>query len=76
MPVSPGLNVVAAVSTIGSFVFSGIGLGHLFKDSAKHPSTIIEEARQELSSALAILNTFHTVIQDDYMVPLVGRYEK
>jgi hypothetical protein len=71
-----GLNVAVATAAIGSFVFSGIGLSHLLKDTVKHPSTIIEEARNELSDALAILNTFQAVIQDDFTVPLFGKYKR
>jgi hypothetical protein len=72
---SPELGVAAAVSTVGSFVFQAIGLSHLFKETVKDRATIIEEARQELSSALAILSTFQAVIHHDLIAPLVGRYD-
>ena len=72
----PGLDIAAATATIGSFVFSGIGLGHLLKDTVKHPSAIVEEAREELSDALAVLNSFQAVIQDDILDILVDRYKQ
>jgi hypothetical protein len=68
----PVLATTAGISTVGALVFNGIGLGHLL---VKSPATIVEEARQELSSALAILDAFHTVIDNDLMAPLVGRYD-
>jgi hypothetical protein len=71
----PGLEVAASTATIGSFAISGIGLSHLLKDSFKHPSIIIEEAQNELSDALAILNTFHGIIHDDCLTPLFNKYE-
>lgn len=73
MPLA-ALNVAAAVSTVGSLVFQSIGLGHLLNVNHKDRATIVEEARQDLSSALAILNTFQEIIHDDFMAPLVGRY--
>jgi hypothetical protein len=72
----PVLDVAAATATIGSFVFSGIGLSHLLNDSVKHPSTIVEEAKEELSDALSNLDSFQGVIQDDVMVILVDRYNQ
>lgn len=72
---SPGLQVVSSAATIGSFVINSIGLGHILKDSPKHPAAIVKEARTELSSALTILNQFEEVIQADLLAPLVGRYD-
>jgi len=71
---APALQIVTGASTIGGFVFQGIGLGHLLKDNPKHPAVILEEARQELSSALNILTTFQAFIHNDFMAPLAGRY--
>ena len=71
-----GLDAVAASATIGSFVFSGIGLKHVLKDTVKYPSTIVEETREELSGALALLNSFKGVIQGDLMDVLVDRYRQ
>jgi hypothetical protein len=70
----PVLDVTTATATIGSFVLSGIGLGHLFKATVKHPSSIIKETRRELSNTFTILDTFQEIIQDDCMIPLVIRY--
>jgi hypothetical protein len=72
----PVLEVTASTATIGSFVLSGIGLGHSFKDTVKHPSRIIKETRRELSTTLAVLNEFQEIIQDDFMIPLVMTYKQ
>ena len=69
-----GLEVGAAASTIGSFALSVVGLGHLLKENVKDRAAIIGEARQELSSALAILHEYQAYIHHDTMAPLMGRY--
>lgn len=73
MPLA-GLSVAAAVTTVGSFVFQSIGLGHLLNENHKGRATVIEEARQDLSDALDILSKCQGIIHRDLMAPLVGRY--
>jgi hypothetical protein len=69
-------DIVVGVANIGSFLFQGVGMGHLIKKSTRHPDHIIRQARKELSSALAILSKFQEVINDDSIAPLIARYYK